>query len=255
MSAPDQIEDQLNADRRRFADSLSRLSNSLAPGAVSQNLSAAVQNYGGEMTNQAVQFARRNPAGLVLTGVGVALMASGLGGRRQSPVSPPARTAIAPDAAFVGFDARVAAADAAIKKEMTGMSTETYRASKMRETLNVGLDALPEGARKRVIAARQAALSAQEKIEAHAAEAAARSRSFYAQNPLAVGAIALGLGALIGAMLPATRREDEILGAHRDALAKRAEAALREEMEKVSRLADKTLRDVGANPASASVPS
>ncbi|MCE8548475.1 hypothetical protein KBY25_21915 [Ruegeria pomeroyi] len=254
MSAPDRIEDQLNADRRRFANSLSCLSNSLAPGAVSQYLSATVQSYGGEMTNQVVKFARRNPAGLVLTGVGVALMAAELG-RRQSPVSPPARTAVSPDAAFVGFDARVAAADATIKKEMTGMSTETYRASKMRETLNAGLDALPEGARKRVIAARQAALSAQEKIEAHAAEAAARSRSFYAQNPLAVGAIALGLGALIGAMLPATRREDEILGAHRDALAERAEAALRHEMEKVGRLAGKSLRDVGADPASASVPS
>ncbi|NIZ12088.1 hypothetical protein [Phaeobacter sp. HF9A] len=189
MSAPDRIEDQLNVDRRRFADSLLRLSNSLAPDAVSDNLTAAAHGHGDGMTRQALRFAGRNPAGMVLTGLGVAMMVSGLGARRKTAEASPARSATSAEATSVGIEARVAAADAAIKPE---------------------------------------------KIEVHATEAteaAGRSRGFYAQNPLAVGAITLGLGALIGTMLPATRRK---------------------EMENASPQADKTQRDVGADTASAS---
>lgn len=232
MPATDRLEKQVDADRRRLTASLSGLSGTLAPQSVTQQLSAAAHSYGGQLGQQAVSAAKRNPAALILAGAGLALMFTGPGGRRPRQAAPePA--AVPPEAAFAGFDERVAAADAAMKEEMTGMSEESFRSSKMREALNTGLDALPDSARKRVLKARKAALQAQEKVEAHAAHAAARGRTFYEQNPLAAGAIALGLGALIGALLPATRREDELLGAHRDALAAKAEAALREEMDKL----------------------
>ncbi|MCB4457949.1 hypothetical protein [Leisingera sp. McT4-56] len=232
MPSTDTLEQQVEADRRRLAASLSGLTGAVAPQAAAQQLAAAANGYGGALGRQAMAAARRNPAGLVLAGAGLALMFTGTG-RRPRRAEPAA--AVPPAAAMGGFDARVAAADAAIRKEMTGMSDESFRTSKMRETLNAGLDALPDAARKRVLAARTAALQAQEKVEAHAAKAAARGRSFYDDNPLAAGAIALGLGALIGALLPATRREDELLGAHRDALAAKAEAALREEMDRLHR--------------------
>ncbi|MEW2913627.1 hypothetical protein [Leisingera sp. JC11] len=231
MPGTDSLEQQVDADRRRLAASLSGLSSTLAPRSVTEQLTAAAQGYGGQLGHQAVAAAKRNPAALVLAGAGLALMFTGTGARRHGPAPEPA--ALPPEAAFAGFDDRVAAADAAMKKEMTGMSEESFRTSKMRETLNAGLDALPDAARERVLKARTAALQAQEKVEAHAADLAAQGRTFYDQNPLAAGAIALGLGALIGALLPATRREDELLGAHRDALAAKAEAALREEMDKL----------------------
>ncbi|MBY6067832.1 DUF3618 domain-containing protein [Leisingera aquaemixtae] len=243
MPSTDTLEQQVEADRRRLAASLSGLTGAVAPQAAAQQLAAAASGYGGALGRQAMAAARRNPAGLVLAGAGLALMFTGTGRRPRR--TEPAAAAVPPAAAMSGFDARVAAADAAIRKEMTGMSDESFRTSKMRETLNAGLDALPDAARKRVLAARTAALQAQEKVEAHAAKAAARGRSFYDDNPLAAGAIALGLGALIGALLPATRREDELLGAHRDALAARAEAALREEMDRLHREATGRLDAAG----------
>lgn len=249
MPSTDILEQQVEADRRRLAAALSGLTGAVAPQAAAQQLAAAASGYGGELGRQALAAARRNPAGLVLAGAGLALMFTGTGRRPRHAA--PAPAAVPPAAAMAGFDARVAAADAAIKKEMTGMSDESLRTSKMRETLNAGLDALPEAARKRVLAARSAALQAQEKVEAHAARAAARGRSFYDDNPLAAGAIALGLGALIGALLPATRREDELLGAHRDALAARAEAALREEMDRLHRAAAARLDPAAPPPQTA----
>lgn len=52
------------------------------------------------------------------------------------------------------------------------------------------------------------------------------------ENPLAVGIGVLGLGLLVGAMLPTTRREDQLVGEQADALKSRGAAAGREAMER-----------------------
>ena len=106
------------------------------------------------------------------------------------------------------------------------------RAEWLREKLKDGLETLPLSAQERVISARQTVLQAQEKVEAQARAAAQKSQTFMHEQPLAVGAIALGLGALIGALLPSTRREDDLLGEHRDAAMAKARSSLKEELEK-----------------------
>ena len=55
--------------------------------------------------------------------------------------------------------------------------------------------------------------------------------------------VALGVGALIGALLPSTKREDALLGEHRDAVMARAHLALKKEMEKVHYAAQSALRN------------
>jgi len=114
---------------------------------------------------------------------------------------------------------------------MTGPET-TPRAAWLREKLNDGLDALPDSARTRVLDARKAALDAQERVEAQARKAAQKSQTFMHNQPLAVGALAVGMGALIGALLPSTRREDELLGEHRDAVMAVAKNTLQDELDK-----------------------
>jgi ElaB/YqjD/DUF883 family membrane-anchored ribosome-binding protein len=54
------------------------------------------------------------------------------------------------------------------------------------------------------------------------------------ENPLAVGAIALAVGAAIGMALPTTRPEHEIMGQARDSLIGRAESAASEAMNQAS---------------------
>jgi hypothetical protein len=46
------------------------------------------------------------------------------------------------------------------------------------------------------------------------------------QNPLALGLIALVIGALIGALIPESRKEHELMGPTRDHLADKAQAGL-----------------------------
>lgn len=246
----DRIEQRVAASRTRLATSLDELTETVAPRTVADQVAGIAEAYGGEIGRQAWTAARQNPAAFALVGAGLGLLLTGTGARDETRTPTP--TAVPPQQAFDGFDARMAAADTRIKQEMTGMTQDTRRAERMRATLERGLDALPDAARKRVVKARMAALEAQQKVEDRASRAAATTRTFHHQQPLAVGALALGMGALIGALLPSTRREDELLGRERDALMRKAQAALQDEMDRIATSATSTLRAAQSPHASQS---
>lgn len=54
---------------------------------------------------------------------------------------------------------------------------------------------------------------------------------FVHENPLAAGALAIGVGALVGGLLPSTHMEDEMMGEARDKVVHRAQDAAQETME------------------------
>jgi uncharacterized protein YjbJ (UPF0337 family) len=58
------------------------------------------------------------------------------------------------------------------------------------------------------------------------------------ENPLAVGAAALALGALAGASVPQTSQENRMLGEARDTLVDRAQEVAHETVDKVQRVAE-----------------
>jgi len=248
MSDYTQIEREAAAERQNLATSLDALAFSLAPENVKEHASTLAEQYGGDLGRQAWGAARQNPAAFALVGAGLSLMFTGTGSRPETTSSRRSTAMVPPTPALGGFDARVAAADADMKQEMTGMmDTNTDprnapRAAWLRAKLNDGLDALPDAARNRVLSARKAALDAQERVEEQARRAAQKSQTFLHDQPLAVGALALGMGALIGALLPATRREDHVLGERRDAVMAAAKSALREELDKLHQSARATLQ-------------
>lgn len=218
--------------RQTLAQSLDALSGATSPDNIQNHASALAQSYGGDLGNQAWGAAKQNPAAFALVGAGLSLLLTGTGSRPEARAPKP--TLVPTQDAYEGFDARVAAAEEKMTQEARTMENNDTapRAIWLREKMNEGLDALPEDARKRVLEARTAALRAQEKVEAKARATAKKSQTFLHDQPLAVGAIALGLGALIGAVLPSTRREDDLLGAHRDAVMAQARAALNDEIKK-----------------------
>ena len=60
------------------------------------------------------------------------------------------------------------------------------------------------------------------------------------ESPVAVGAAALALGAVVGFSLPRTEREDALLGPTRDRVLNRASEAAHDAADKMARLAEKT---------------
>lgn len=61
------------------------------------------------------------------------------------------------------------------------------------------------------------------------------------QRPLAVGLMAVGLGAAIGLAVPETRKEDEIMGSAREDLMQRAQQTAQQTMQKVETVAQHTV--------------
>lgn len=64
-----------------------------------------------------------------------------------------------------------------------------------------------------------------------------RFQNALVENPLAVGAISLAVGAAIGLAVPQTRREHEVLGEARDTLVERAQSVAQDTVEKVQQVA------------------
>src|SRR5690606_20219920 len=61
---------------------------------------------------------------------------------------------------------------------------------------------------------------------------------FLYENPLAAGAVAIGVGALIGGLLPSTRREDELMGDARDEVVHRAANGAQKTLDRAKQVAD-----------------
>lgn len=62
------------------------------------------------------------------------------------------------------------------------------------------------------------------------------------ENPVAVGAVALGLGAAVGLAIPESRKENQLMGEKRDAMVHTAEQKVGDTMHKVQQTADDALQ-------------
>lgn len=110
-------------------------------------------------------------------------------------------------------------------------------AERMRAQLAEGTEELEHEARERIIAARQRALEARDAAWEQARIGRDRAVNMFEDQPLIAGAIALAVGAAIGAALPRTQTEDHALGEQSDALMHEAEQIFADEKAKLTRVA------------------
>lgn len=251
------IEREAASERQAFAKSLDDLTSALGPENLKTHAASLIEVYGKDLIDQTWGRAQKNPAALVLVGAGLSLLMAGTGSRPERPLSDGAtrpgsgRTPL-PEDGLMGFDDRIAAAEAAMKQEEGYTMSNRPTAQWLRDRIEDGLDALPPKARMRVREARQAAITAQEKVEDQARRVAQKSSATMQSQPLAVGAVALGIGALIGALLPSSRREDALMGEHRDRLMSKAKSVLNEEVDRLHETAKSKLAQATGDTSGAS---
>jgi ElaB/YqjD/DUF883 family membrane-anchored ribosome-binding protein len=121
------------------------------------------------------------------------------------------------------------------------MSEKTSHArERVAETTSEARDAMRERA--------QAARSRASELRHDTAERARRTRGWAEQqmdeNPLVMGAAVLALGAVIGSLVPTTRKEDELIGPRRDQLFDRARSSMHEAREVIGTTARETMESV-----------
>ncbi|MFV1463540.1 hypothetical protein VWX97_03845 [Phaeobacter sp. JH18-32] len=228
-----ELETEIARDRVALSKSLDTLAASLSPERIATEVSATASQYGGEISQQLWSTARANPAALALVGTGIALLMSGAGKRRDPKgQAQPAGPVTASTSAEM---AHVPSPDAGQRKSPS--------ARRLRAALDHGLDKLPPKARKQVRKARLSAIQIQEELERRAAKLSRASQDGIAAQPLVAGGLAFGLGAIVAALLPQTRQEDELLGDKRDALMAEARDTLQQELRKLANKGEAALHD------------
>lgn len=222
-----QLERNADAHRAGLADTVAQLIRALNPERLGQDVVEQAAQTGRSAAEVAVRTAKNNPAGLALIGIGAALLMTTRARETPSP------TAVPSTDAMHGQSDRIAAAEEKISHRAQvqhGGATPSVSASTMRKMLDKGLDRLGPDARDRVIAMRLKAIEAQEAIERHARNARIAAADAHQSQPFATGLAVAGVGALVGALLPGTHKEAELMGPKRDQLFRAAESALREEL-------------------------
>jgi hypothetical protein len=68
-----------------------------------------------------------------------------------------------------------------------------------------------------------------------------RIEGYVREHPLAAGAMALGIGAVVGLAVPLSKRENELMGEARDSLLESAHAVAEEAVERAQRVAERTV--------------
>lgn len=116
-------------------------------------------------------------------------------------------------------------------------SDASDRAGALRERLAEGTENLSEEAKARVVAARERAMEARDAAMDYGRKGRERAADMYEAQPLIAGALALALGAAVGAALPHSRIEDRYLGDYSDDLMDEAERIFAEEKDKLSKVA------------------
>lgn len=203
------IEREIDRDRSHFSETLRALENKFSPGQlVDQALGYAKRN-GGDFSDNLVRTIASNPLPTILTGIGVAWMAMSQG--RSS-----ADSQYSSDYGYgygSSYDTDSSMSGNGSSSSMSGkLSGAKDKAKGLKGELSNSAHQMGDRASHFAGDARNSANQMRERSRQQWARTSEGARQFFEENPLAVGAAAVAIGALIGASIPASAKERELLG-------------------------------------------
>ena len=131
----------------------------------------------------------------------------------------------------------------AVRTVRGGAAGIRTRAADLRDSIMEGTEGMDDQGQGRVAQARARAYAAQARTEEMSRRGRAQAAGFFYEQPLVTGALAVAVGAAVGAMLPRTQREDEAFGAYRDSLFDEAENVFHQERARAEAAASAALRE------------
>jgi hypothetical protein len=224
--SPEQIESEIRNTRRDIDRTLDALQTRLSPGQLLDQTLGYMKSGGGEFAANFGRTVTQNPIPVALLGIGCLWLMcsrphSQAGNGQFDDMSPRAGKAWGERAA----DASEAAAETAGEWSEEARD-RTYAAADMASGYVQGAGgAAREYAQTAGDTARRYAHRAENYAHAawnQGARAGNAARHAIDDYPLVLGAVGLAVGALAAALLPSTRREDELMGAAADELKRRA---------------------------------
>ena len=226
----EQLEREIDEQRAHIGDTISALEAQFSPGQMLDKVLSYGRANGGEFTRNLVNTVKNNPVPTIMTAVGIAWM---MYGQNRSGFAYGYGTSAN---ASYGLDS-----DYEHSRSKAGELKD--KAVHLKDTIKGGVSNARHRAGETSAHWRESAAHAGQQIRAGAHQASDGFNSLLHEQPLAVGAIGLAVGALIAACLPATRAEDRYLGETRDKVADKARDFTKEGARKVSEVGQQVRRD------------
>lgn len=207
---------EAEAARARIAATVEDIQERLSPRRIIGDAAADLQNRGSALLDSGAQLVREHPVALSLIGLSIGLL---LLKRDSAPNPADAYQDVYGDDEF---DTRDPDQPGAVRRSFDkARGVVGSAASTLADQASAAQDRLGDGWH----AARERSAQLAERARATASGTGRKAADTFEENPLAAAVIGVVAGALIGALLPRSDREDQWLGESRDRLAERARAA------------------------------
>ncbi len=251
----DDIERDIVDERAQMSNSFNNLQKKFSVDSIVNDLGDMLRDQGGELGRSISRTVGRNPAAIVLVGVGLAWLFLGHDRNRfghakkqQADQKPDHLDASAKSAKLkqqkmltdrpsnglsngVMGAARNGASAVGTAISDAAHSVD-HAAPDLTERVSDGLDTLSDDAKAGMVSVKRAAHEARRSSEAMMNKGARAASHFFNEQPLVVGALAMALGAAIGGILPHSKIEDDAMGNSSDHLFAGAQVMFREERDK-----------------------
>ena len=203
---PDELEREIDQTRTEIGNIVHALENKLSPGELIDTALGYVKGGSGEFFSNLSNTVKANPVPTLLTSVGLIWMMAGQNRQPHSNVTTTGYSTGSTGSSGPSMGDKLSAKASGIKQQGASMKD---KASQMGQSVSESLGS-----------ARSRASDSGRQASARLRDGADRARGGFSQllqeQPLAIGAIGIALGALIAASVPPSRREDEMLGAASD---------------------------------------
>ena len=201
--SPSQIEEDIARTRSEMSRTLNALQRKLSPGQVVDGVLSQFASGSGEFAGGLARTVRANPVPVTLMGIGLGWLMVSAGRSPSDPVGGRSAT----------VDHRESnTAERSEDRRLTSVAKGTGRRVRdMADTVRGKADGLRDNAARMGGRARVRAEQAQREVG-----------RIVNRQPLLLGALGLTIGVALGASLPATRRENALLGETRDRLKDKA---------------------------------
>lgn len=216
---PAQLEREIDQQRDHIDQIVQALESRFEPGELLRRFFDAGKDGGGEFAHNLGATLKANPVPALMTAAGLVWLYAGQD-RRSAPSTTDATS-------------RMHAAGEHMQHMREGMSDKLGAArQRTGDSMHHAMDSARHGAQR----------------------ASAGFQDMLDDNPMAIGAMAIAAGALLGSLLPSTRREDELMGSTSDRLKEKACDAAREGRDQVAAAGREVTRGDGAGGAPSSRP-
>lgn len=270
--SPEQIENDIAQTRMEMGRTLDHIQRKLSPGQMVDEGIAYLRNSGaGDFTSNFGVTVKNNPMPVALLSVGVAwLMMTTRNPQSQYPTAAYA----APDPSDIGWpedsgpsrrerigraissfgdqagDAghRVAEAAHNIGHQVADAASNVGgRVSQFAAGARDGASQLTDGGTRFAAVARGSIAQAGDIARTQYDRARSSAQHIAEEQPLVLGALGVTLGAVLGALLPASRREDELMGSTRDDLVQSGIKQYEGAKDTIKEVARKTQQELAAD--------